>query len=98
MILENYPPLQSWRKSAALPTPRRVSLWLGLPSTSNQTLFPDIRRISKATRASAFALATLSIGGSFEKGRKALTVSPQGPTSFDDPDLVIQAVLNGVGI
>ncbi len=34
----------------------------------------------------------------FEKGRKALTVSPQGPASFDDPDLVIQAVLNGVGL
>ena len=34
----------------------------------------------------------------FEKGRKALTVSPQGPVSFDDPDLVIQAALNGVGI
>ena len=34
----------------------------------------------------------------FEKGRKVLTVSPQGPASFDDPDLVIQAVLDGVGI
>jgi DNA-binding transcriptional LysR family regulator len=34
----------------------------------------------------------------FEKGRKALTVSPQGPATFDDPDLVIQAVLQGVGI
>lgn len=34
----------------------------------------------------------------FEKGRKALTVSPQGPASFDDPHLVIQAVLKGVGI
>jgi DNA-binding transcriptional LysR family regulator len=34
----------------------------------------------------------------FEKGRKALTVNPQGPVTFDDPDLVIQAVLNGVGI
>jgi DNA-binding transcriptional LysR family regulator len=34
----------------------------------------------------------------FEKGRKALTVSPQGPASFDDPDLVIQTVLQGVGI
>ncbi|HVN92098.1 MAG TPA: LysR family transcriptional regulator [Terracidiphilus sp.] len=34
----------------------------------------------------------------FEKGRKALTVSPQGPVSFDDPDLVIQAVMGGVGI
>ncbi|GGG90200.1 LysR family transcriptional regulator [Silvibacterium dinghuense] len=34
----------------------------------------------------------------FEKGRKVLTVSPQGPAQFDDPDLVIQAVLDGVGI
>ena len=34
----------------------------------------------------------------FEKGRKALTVSPRGSASFDDPDLVIQAVLDGVGI
>lgn len=34
----------------------------------------------------------------FEKGRKALTVSPLGPASFDDPDLVTQAVLDGVGI
>jgi DNA-binding transcriptional LysR family regulator len=34
----------------------------------------------------------------FEKGRKALTVNPQGPVTFDDPDLVIQAVSNGVGI
>jgi DNA-binding transcriptional LysR family regulator len=34
----------------------------------------------------------------FEKGRKTLTVNPQGPASFDDPDLVIQAVLEGIGI
>ena len=34
----------------------------------------------------------------FEKGRKALTVSPEGPASFDDPGLVIQAVLHDVGI
>lgn len=34
----------------------------------------------------------------FEKGRKALTVNPLGPVTFDDPDLVIRAVLNGVGL
>jgi DNA-binding transcriptional LysR family regulator len=34
----------------------------------------------------------------FEKGRRAVTVSPQGPVSFDDPDLVVQAVLRGMGI
>lgn len=25
-------------------------------------------------------------------------MNPQGPVSFDDPDLVIRAVLNGIGI
>jgi DNA-binding transcriptional LysR family regulator len=34
----------------------------------------------------------------FQKGRKALTVNPQGPLSFDDPDLVIQAALRGAAI
>src|ERR1700733_12316088 len=34
----------------------------------------------------------------FEKGRKAVTVSPQGYVSFDDPELVIQAVEAGLGI
>src|SRR5580692_11263083 len=34
----------------------------------------------------------------FEKGRKALTVNPQGPATFDDPELVIRAVLNGIGV
>ncbi len=34
----------------------------------------------------------------FEKVRKALTVNPQGPVTFDDPGLVIRAVLNGVVI
>ena len=32
------------------------------------------------------------------RGWCALTVSPQGPASFDDPDLVIQAALDGVGL
>jgi DNA-binding transcriptional LysR family regulator len=34
----------------------------------------------------------------FEKGSKAVTVSPQGHASFDDPELVIQAVEAGLGI
>lgn len=34
----------------------------------------------------------------FEKGSKAVTVSPQGHVSFDDPELVIQAVEAGLGI
>jgi DNA-binding transcriptional LysR family regulator len=34
----------------------------------------------------------------FERGRKALTVSPQGPVSFDDSELVVRAVLAGMGV
>jgi DNA-binding transcriptional LysR family regulator len=34
----------------------------------------------------------------FQEGRKVHTVSPQGPVSFDDPELCIQAVLKGVGL
>jgi DNA-binding transcriptional LysR family regulator len=34
----------------------------------------------------------------FEKGHKLVTVSPQGYASFDDPELVIQAVEAGLGI
>jgi DNA-binding transcriptional LysR family regulator len=34
----------------------------------------------------------------FQKGRKSLTFHPEGPVTFDDPDSVIQAAVNGVGI
>ena len=34
----------------------------------------------------------------FEKGRRQVTVSPQGHVSFDDPELVIQAVEGGLGV
>jgi DNA-binding transcriptional LysR family regulator len=34
----------------------------------------------------------------FEKGRKTVTVNPQGPVTFDDSELVVQAVLDGIGI
>jgi len=34
----------------------------------------------------------------FEKGRKAFTVLPRGPATFDDAELVIHAVLKGLGV
>ena len=34
----------------------------------------------------------------FEKGRKALSVSAEGPVVFDDTNLAIQAALNGIGL
>jgi len=34
----------------------------------------------------------------FEKGKRSVTFNPQGPLSFDDSELVIQAVLQDMGI
>ena len=34
----------------------------------------------------------------FEKGKKVVTFHPQGPISFDDSELVVQAVLKGAGM
>ncbi|GGG67071.1 LysR family transcriptional regulator [Edaphobacter dinghuensis] len=34
----------------------------------------------------------------FEKGKKMVTFNPLGPASFDDIDLVVQAILTGAGI
>jgi DNA-binding transcriptional LysR family regulator len=34
----------------------------------------------------------------FQKGRKSMTVHPQGPVTFDDPDSMIHAMLSGIGI
>jgi DNA-binding transcriptional LysR family regulator len=34
----------------------------------------------------------------FEKTRKMQTVNPQGPLTLDEPDLVLQAILNRTGI
>ena len=34
----------------------------------------------------------------FEKGRRQVTVNPQGPVSFDDSELVIDAALSGIGL
>ncbi len=46
----------------------------------------------------AFRFRTGVYRWEFQKGRKSLTLHPQGPVTFDDPDIMIQAVLNGVGI
>ncbi|MFC6645028.1 LysR family transcriptional regulator [Granulicella cerasi] len=34
----------------------------------------------------------------FERGKRAMTFAPQGPLSADDPEMVVQAALRGVGI
>ena len=46
----------------------------------------------------AFRFRTGVYRWEFEKGRKKLTVNPKGPLIFDDPELVIQAAILGIGI
>lgn len=46
----------------------------------------------------AFRLGSGVSRWEFDKGRRALTVYPQGRVSFDDPELVIEAALQGLGL
>ncbi len=46
----------------------------------------------------AFRFRTGIYRWELQKGRKAITVHPQGPVIVNDPDMLIQAVVNGVGI
>lgn len=46
----------------------------------------------------AFRFANGVYRWEFQKGRRQITVSPEGPVSFNDPDLVLDAILAGVGI
>lgn len=68
---------------------------------------PDYFRLRKIPRTPAELKEHACIGfrfsngmyrWEFAKGRKNITVNPQGPVSFDDSELVIEAVLRGMGI
>jgi DNA-binding transcriptional LysR family regulator len=71
---------------------------VGAPSYFESSPIPRSPRDLKDHSCIGFRFSNGLYRWEFEKGRKTLTVSPQGPASFDDPDLVIQAVLGGVGI
>ena len=71
---------------------------VGAPSYFESNPIPRSPRDLKDHSCIGFRFSNGLYRWEFEKGRKTLTVSPQGPASFDDPDLVIQAVLGGVGI
>jgi len=71
---------------------------VGSPEYFESTTIPRHPQDLKDHSCIGFRFSNSLYRWEFEKGRKALTVSPQGPASFDDPDLVIQAVLDGVGI
>jgi DNA-binding transcriptional LysR family regulator len=71
---------------------------VGSPAYFESHKLPRTPRDLKDHACIAFRFSNSVYRWEFEKGRKTLTVNPQGPVTFDDPDLVIQAVLQGLGI
>ena len=71
---------------------------VGSPEYFNSHKIPRTPRDLKDHACIGFRFSSGIYRWEFEKGRKALTVNPRGPATFDDPDLVIRAALNGVGI
>ena len=71
---------------------------VGSPEYFNSHKIPSTPRDLKDHACIGFRFSSGIYRWEFEKGRKALTVNPRGPATFDDPDLVIRAALNGVGI
>lgn len=83
----------------AVPVTREMRLAVvGSPQYFQSNTIPRHPQDLKDHSCIGFRFSNSLYRWEFEKGHKALTVSPQGPASFDDPDLVIQAVLDGVGI
>jgi DNA-binding transcriptional LysR family regulator len=87
------------RDMIAVPVTREMRLAVvGSPTYFQSNTIPRHPQDLKDHSCIGFRFSNTLYRWEFEKGRKALTVSPQGPASFDDPDLVIQAVMDGVGI
>lgn len=87
------------RDMIAIPVTREMRLAVvGSPAYFEMNPIPRRPQDLKDHACIGFRFSSSLYRWEFEKGRKALTVNPQGPASFDDPDLVIQAVLDGVGI
>jgi DNA-binding transcriptional LysR family regulator len=71
---------------------------VGSPDYFEQHPIPRIPQDLKEHLCIGFRFGPGVYRWEFEKGRKALTVYPQGPVTFDDPDLVIRAALKGIGV
>jgi DNA-binding transcriptional LysR family regulator len=77
--------------------PMRLAV-VGSPAYFEGNAMPRHPRELKDHACIGFRFSSGLYRWEFEKARKALSVSPQGPASFDDPDLVIQAVIDGMRI
>jgi DNA-binding transcriptional LysR family regulator len=87
------------RDMIAVPVTREMRLAVvGSPTYFQSNTIPRHPQDLRAHSCIGFRFSNSLYRWEFGKGRKAIAVSPQGPASFDDPDLVIQAVLDGVGI
>jgi DNA-binding transcriptional LysR family regulator len=87
------------RDMIAVPVTREMRLAVvGSPAYFDSNPIPRMPQDLRDHSCIGFRFSNGLYRWEFEKGRKALMVSPEGPVSFDDPDLVIQAVLDGVGI
>jgi DNA-binding transcriptional LysR family regulator len=71
---------------------------VGTPTYFESHKIPRSPRDLKDHTCVSFRFARGIYRWEFEKGRKALTVNPQGPVTFDSPELVVQAILNDVGL
>lgn len=71
---------------------------VGSPAYFAANRIPRTPRDLKDHACIAFRFSSGAYRWEFERGRKTATVNPQGPVTFDDPELVIQTVLNGMGI
>ena len=71
---------------------------VGSPQYFQSHPIPRTPRDLKEHSCIAFRFTSGVYRWEFEKGRKAITIGPQGPASFDAPELVIAAVLNGIGL
>lgn len=71
---------------------------VGSPEYFKSHEIPRTPRDLKDHACIAFRFSSGVYRWEFEKGRTVLTVNPQGPLTFDDSELVIQAALEGIGI
>lgn len=71
---------------------------VGSPQYFQSHPIPRTPRDLKEHSCIAFRFTSSVYRWEFEKGRKTITIGPRGPASFDAPELVIAAVLNGIGL
>ena len=71
---------------------------VGTPEYFRSRTIPRTPRDLKDHSCIAFRFSSGVYRWEFERGKKAITIGPQGPASFDDPELVLQAVLSGIGL